>query len=207
MTSARGGGGSWRPIIGGRGLKPKVWDHFGRVADRRGERSGLLMSDTDVIFGRPLIILIILTILIKLNKNNEFKKGWIKLCYWPAFFHQNFWFLTLTTWLWNLSFCKLVNNFCNRWIDKFGPRDYPPHLLARYWWNRSGESAGDAADDWPRPGRLGSRSVRFWRWSPWKSPKIPVKHESHWTMKVRWKNGTIFPIILPLTLLVITNFH
>ena len=30
----REGVGSWRPNIGGRGLKPKVWDHFGRVANR-----------------------------------------------------------------------------------------------------------------------------------------------------------------------------
>ena len=61
MTSARGSGEgvgkSWRPNIGGRGLKPNVWDHFGRVAERwkgGGEGSGLLISDADVIFDRPL---------------------------------------------------------------------------------------------------------------------------------------------------------
>ena len=39
MTSAKGRGGgevqkSGHPNIGGRGLKPNVWDHFGRMADR-----------------------------------------------------------------------------------------------------------------------------------------------------------------------------
>ena len=45
-----GVGKNWRSNIGGRGWKPNVWDHFARVADR----SRLLMSDTDVIFGWPL---------------------------------------------------------------------------------------------------------------------------------------------------------
>ena len=41
VSQGVGGGGvrkRWRSNIGGRGLKPNVWDHFGRLADRwRGE--------------------------------------------------------------------------------------------------------------------------------------------------------------------------
>ena len=38
ISQGEGGGvgKSWRPNIGGRGLKPIVWDYFGRVADRYG---------------------------------------------------------------------------------------------------------------------------------------------------------------------------
>ena len=45
-----------RPNLDGRGLKPFVWDHFDRVAERWGGKgSGLLISAADVIFGRPLM--------------------------------------------------------------------------------------------------------------------------------------------------------
>ena len=57
-----GVGKSCRPNIDGWGLKPNVWDQFKLVADRYGggAGSGLLISDADVIFGRPLIEILFL---------------------------------------------------------------------------------------------------------------------------------------------------
>ena len=55
--TGEGVGKSWRPNIGGRGLKPDVWDHSGRVADRLGEGGGGLGSQYRMLtsfFGWPL---------------------------------------------------------------------------------------------------------------------------------------------------------
>ena len=49
-----GGGGKLMPNIAGRGLKPKVWPFLVEWLTGGGEGSGLLISDADVIFGRPL---------------------------------------------------------------------------------------------------------------------------------------------------------